>query len=89
MSAKKAKKKSPKDYEELGRRLENIYTAGYVDKKEMMKMSFLKGVLGGLGGVIGATIVVALLIWLLSLFDTVPLIGPLIENIQDSVKTAQ
>jgi hypothetical protein len=76
-----------KDYEELGRRLENIYMTGYISKKEMLKMSFLKGMAAGLGGVLGATIVVGLLIWVLSLFDTVPLVGPLLENIQDAVKS--
>lgn len=79
--------KSKHDYEELGRRLENIYLMGYVDKKEMMKMSFLKGVVAGFGGVVGATIVVGLLIWVLSLFDTVPLVGPFIDNLEGTVKT--
>lgn len=79
-------KRTKKDYEELGRRLENIYLSGYVSRREMLKMSFLKGMATGLGGVVGATIVVAVLAWLLSLFDTVPLIGPLVENVEDTVK---
>lgn len=79
--------RSKRDYEELGRRLENIYLTGYISKKEMLKMSFLKGVVAGLGGVIGATIVVGLLLWVLSLFDTVPLIGPLVDNVEGTVKT--
>jgi len=78
---------SKADYEDLGRRLENIYLVGYVSKKEMMKMSFLKGIVAGLGGVVGATIVVGLLAWMLSLFDTIPLIGPLVDNAENTVKT--
>lgn len=65
--------------------LENIYQTGYVDRNEAYKMSFLKGVLGGVGGVLGATIVVGLLLWVLSLFNEVPLIGPLLDNLQDTV----
>ena len=80
-------KLSKRDYEELGRRLENIYITGYVSRKEMLKMSFLKGVATGLGGVVGATIVVGLLVWTLSLFDTIPLVGPLVENFESSVDT--
>jgi hypothetical protein len=75
------------DYEDLGRRLESIYTTGYISKREMYKMSFLKGVITGFGGVVGATIVVGLLLWFLSIFDTVPLIGPLVKNVNETVQT--
>lgn len=81
--------KTPKDYEELGKRLENIYLMGYVSKWEMMKMSFLKGLLAGLGGVVGATLMVALLLWFLSLFNSIPLVGPWIDTIEENVKTQQ
>lgn len=87
MSAQNNPKKTKKDYEILGRRLENIYLTGYISRKEMMKMSFLKGVLAGFGGVVGATIVVGLLAWLLSLFDTVPLIGPLVDSFEGTVES--
>lgn len=76
-----------KDYADLGRRLENIYLTGYIDKKEMFKMSFLKGIVTGLGGVIGATLGVALLIWILSLLGNVPLIDRAADNVKDSVQT--
>jgi hypothetical protein len=79
--------RTKQDYEELGRRLENIYLTGYISRKEMIKMTFLKGVVAGLGGVIGATIVVGLLAWILSLFDTTPLIGPLFDGVENTVKT--
>lgn len=79
------------EYSNLGKMLQNIYDSGYLDRNTTYKMSFLKGVAAGFGGVIGATIVVALLIWILSLFDSVPLVGPLIENFQETVdkKTTQ
>lgn len=89
MSAKPSKKLTAKDYETLGRRLENIYLTGYIDRKEMLKMSFVKGVMTGFGGVVGATIVVALLLWILSFFNTVPLLGPVLENVEQSVQTQQ
>jgi hypothetical protein len=79
--------RTKRDYEELGRRLENIYLTGYISRKEMIKMSFLKGIVAGFGGVIGATIVVGLLAWTLSLFDTTPLVGPLFDNVENTVKT--
>lgn len=86
--AKKTKKPSKKvSYEQLGQMLENIYESGYIDRNRMYKMSFLKGVVAGFGGVVGATIVVALLIWVLNLFDQVPLLGPLTNKIQHTVQT--
>lgn len=89
MSKQQSNSRTPKDYEELGRRLENIYLTGYISKKEMMKMSFLKGVVAGFGGVIGATIVVGLLLWFLSFFDTIPVVDRVINNLEDTVQTQE
>ena len=84
---KKSKKQSKSvDYEKLGRMLEAIYETGYANRKKIYKMSFLKGVAAGFGGVVGATIIVAILLWVLNLFDQVPLIGPFTDKIHDTVQ---
>lgn len=72
-------------HEQLGRMMQNIYESGYIDKNTFYKMSFIKGVLTGLGGVVGATLVLGLLIWILSLFDQTPIIGPLFDNLQNTI----
>lgn len=89
MSAKqpKPKNKSPKDFEELGKILTNVYESGYLDRGTAYKMSFLKGVLSGIGGVIGATLVLVLLLWLLSILDDIPLIGRVFENLRQTVES--
>jgi tetrahydromethanopterin S-methyltransferase subunit D len=85
---KKPQKPSKKiSYEQIGRMVENIYLSGYIDKNQMYKMTFVKGLLAGLGGVIGATVIVALVLWLLSLFNYTPL-QPLIEPIIDVLESA-
>lgn len=83
-----AKTKSSKDRvspEQFGQMMQSIYESGYMDRKTMYKMTFIRGIMAGVGGVIGATIVVALLLWVLNFFDRVPLIGPLSDKLQQTV----
>lgn len=90
MKAKNPKKAEPKRTpEEMGNMLVAIYESGYLDKKQAYKMSFIKGVLSGLGGAVGATIVLALLIWVLSLFQNVPLVGHFVDTVRHTVNARQ
>ncbi len=85
--AKKSRKPDKKvSYEQLGRMLESIYDSGYIDKNRMYRMSFVKGVLAGFGGVIGATIVVGALLWVLSLFDNVWFLNNVTNTIENSIQ---
>lgn len=84
-SHQKPKNKPKVSYEDLGKMLVNIYESGYIDHNQAYKMSFIKGVLSGFGGVLGATILVGLLLWILSLFSSVPLINKLVNNLQHTV----
>lgn len=86
MVKKRSTPKSPTP-EEFGVMVKNIYETGYLDRNTAYKMSFVKGVLGGLGGVLGATIVVALLMWFLSAFQDVPLVGRFVDTIRHTVQT--
>lgn len=86
----KTKQKPAKEqYEELGRIVAAVYETGYLDAKKSYKQSFLKGMFQGLGGVVGATVLVALLIWVLSLFGDVPLIGRFTNKIEQTVESQQ
>ena len=73
-------------YEDLGRIVAAVYETGYLNKAQSYKMSFVKGLVSGLGGVLGATVLVALLIWTLSLFSEVPLIGNFVHNFEQTVE---
>lgn len=82
-------KLTSKQYEALGRSMVSIYETGYLDTRTTLRMSFIKGLLQGLGGAIGATLLVALVIWLLSLFTQVPVLGRFSQTLHDSVQTTQ
>ncbi len=79
------KNKKP-TFEDLGKMLNNIYETGYIDHNQAYKYSFFKGLASGFGGVIGATIVVAILLWLLSAFKQVPFVGPFVDSIKQTVQ---
>lgn len=87
-SERPAKKLTTKQYEELGRIVASVYETGYLDAAKSYRQSFIKGMFQGLGGVVGATILVALLLWVLSLFGQVPLIGTFADKVEDTVNTA-
>lgn len=80
-----------KDYEHMGKLLVGIYETGYISRKELYRVSFIRGVLMGLGSVIGATILIALLLWVVSLFDRVPLVNRFIDakKIQQTVQPVE
>jgi hypothetical protein len=84
---KTKKEQTNADYEKLGRQIEAMYDAVNPDRKKLYRMAFLKGIAQGVGGVIGATLVIALLIWLLSLFEQVPFLGHFIDSIQHSLQS--
>lgn len=82
-------KNSDKDYEHLGRMLANIYETGYVDRNQFYKMSFIKGVVTGFGGVVGATLVVGIVIWILSLLNYVPLIEKVTDPLSETIRNSR
>ena len=84
---KSAKEQKSEDYEKLGRQIESMYDAVNPDRTKLYRTAFLKGIAQGVGGVIGATVIVALLIWLLSLFQEIPVLGHFVDSIQNSLQS--
>ncbi len=91
MAKKRAEseKLKAKQYEDLGRIVASVYETGYLDAAKSYRQSFIKGLFQGFGGVIGATLLVALLIWILSFFNELPFIGRITEQVQDTIQVQE
>lgn len=66
--------------------LEELFNDLYDDRKRIYKINFIRGILFGAGSAIGGTVVLALIVWILSLFVNAPFIGQLFENAQQSIE---
>jgi hypothetical protein len=79
---------SQKDKEalELGKKIQAFFDHGYVNKKQALGFSFLKGMATGVGALVGGTIVAGLLIWALSGFKNLPLVGPITNQVQEALQ---
>lgn len=82
----KTASKSSKEYEQMGRALDALLQSEYLERRQAVKSKFLLGIVGGIGGVIGASIMIVLIIWLLSLFKNIDPLKPFIE---ETTKTIQ
>lgn len=86
MAKKGSAKISVKDYEKLGRTLENIFEGGYINHWRVYKINLVRGLFFGFGSVVGGTIIIGLLFWILSFFAEIPIIGGLAETIRSSIE---
>lgn len=85
-----AKQLEKTDYEKLGKAVEASLVKNYIQllssSRHLIWSSFVRGIFTGLGTVIGATLVVALLLWILSFFGTFPIIGEFFRSVGESLK---
>jgi len=50
------------------------------------KLSLRNGLLAGLGGVLGATVVVSILVWVMQPFRRLQAVGPMIDRLDSTLK---
>lgn len=65
--------------------LEEMFNDLYRDRAAIYRMNFIRGIFFGLGSVLGATVVVALVLWILSLFVDLPFIGGAAQEAKDTL----
>lgn len=85
----KSKKRVERD-NEIGARknlIEELFYDFHRNRAQVYLMNFIRGIFFGLGSVLGGTIVIALIVWLLSLFGN--FIPPLDNFFNDVTTTIQ
>jgi len=90
----KLKKNVKKNNEKGARRavLEDLFYDFNSSRAEVYKMNFFRGIFLGFGTVIGGTLVVALIVWILTLLADIPggtgdFIQYIVDTVQDSSKS--
>lgn len=67
--------------------LEELFNDIYVHRKRVYLVNFFRGISFGMGSVLGGTVLIAVLIWLLSQFGAlVPALSDFIGNIIDTIQ---
>ncbi|HEY6736519.1 MAG TPA: DUF5665 domain-containing protein [Candidatus Saccharimonadia bacterium] len=85
--------KSGVNYERLGKAVEDALILDYIyvlhSTRRQIWSSFIRGLFAGLGGVVGATVGVAVLVALLQLFGGAPVVGHLFQQIGNTIEHGQ
>ncbi len=66
--------------------LEELFEDYYRHRFRIYKMNFVRGMVFGFGSVIGGTLMIALLLWVLSFFSELPFVGHFTQTIQHSIE---
>jgi hypothetical protein len=69
--------------------LEDLFYDFNRSRVEIYKMNFVRGIFFGLGSVIGGTVIIAVALWLLSLFVDIPGIGHSAEQLQQTLQESK
>lgn len=66
--------------------LEDLFDDYYRQRYKVYWMNLIRGIFFGFGSVIGGTLVIALLLWLMSFTTDIPFIGEFSEKVQNSIE---
>jgi len=85
---KKVAEKIKSDNERGARQslIEDLFYDFHRSRAQVYWMNFVRGIFFGLGTVLGGTVLIALLVWLLSFAVDWPWVGDTVEQVQDSLQ---
>lgn len=68
--------------------LEDLFYDFNRSRSEVYKVNFVRGIFFGLGSVLGGTVVIAIVVWILGFFVELPGIGQPIQDVQKSIRNS-
>ncbi|OGL22057.1 hypothetical protein A2707_01760 [Candidatus Saccharibacteria bacterium RIFCSPHIGHO2_01_FULL_45_15] len=69
--------------------IEELFNDLYNDRRNIYLMNFIRGIFFGLGSALGGTLVIALIVWALSIFVGLPGIGDAFQQVQDTISSEE
>lgn len=66
--------------------LEDLFENYYSRRREIYFMNLVRGIFFGFGSLIGGTLVVALLLWILSVLNYIPFLDGIVNSVQESLQ---
>lgn len=69
--------------------LEELFNDFNRSRFQIYKMNFFRGIFFGVGSVLGGTVLIAFIAWVLSLFVTLPGIGQPLEKVQQTINSRE
>lgn len=86
--AQKAAERVKSDNERGARQslIEDLFYDFNRSRTQVYWMNFVRGIFFGLGSVLGGTVIIALLVWLLSFAVEWPWVGDVVEQVQGSLQ---
>lgn len=90
----KADQLTDEKYARIGREIEKLLVINYIDSlhstRRQIWSSLVRGIFSGLGGVLGATLGVAILLFVLRYLGShLPLVGQYFRHLSDSIKSTR
>ena len=66
--------------------LDDLFDDIYSQRQRVYKINFVRGILFGAGSAIGGTFIIAIVLWVLSIFVNIPLVGELFRDAQQTIE---
>ncbi len=82
--------KSKKQAADLRRDVfEEFFNDYYKHRRKVYHLNLVRGIWFGFGSVLGGTLLITILLWILSLFHQIPFLNDVIDTIQSSIEQSR
>jgi hypothetical protein len=87
--AEKTTKAKQKSFDARLDVFEEFFNDYFKRRKQVYYLNFIRGIWFGLGTVLGGTLLITLLLWVLTWFQQIPFLSDIVENVQRSIESGR